>query len=50
MALEVSVEDDRVSLPAPDADALLIALPRVKRMMLRGVWDPQWGNYDAFSQ
>lgn len=50
MALEVSVEDDRVALPAHDADALLIALPRVKRMMLRGVWDPQWGSYEAFSQ
>lgn len=49
MHLEGST-DGRIVLAAPDADALLIALPRVKRMMLRGVWDPQWGNYDSFSQ
>jgi hypothetical protein len=37
-------------LERADADSLLIALPRIKRMMLHGVWDPDWGSYDDFAE
>ncbi|NIR29604.1 MAG: hypothetical protein GWN84_09905 [Gammaproteobacteria bacterium] len=33
-----------------DTASVLIALPRVKRMMLHGVWDSAWGDYQVFAQ
>lgn len=38
------------TLGASDATSALIALPRVKRMMLHSVWDNDWGDYQQFAE
>lgn len=49
--LALSPDGGALSVLGEDETArLLIALPRIKRMMLHGVWDPEWGDYAAFAQ
>ncbi len=47
--LELALEKEVVTLPRSDADSILIALPRIKRMMLHSVWDESWGDYQLFA-
>lgn len=49
VALNSFAATGSLPLERADADSLLIALPRIKRMMLQGVWDTDWGSYDDFA-
>lgn len=48
-ALDTYATSGNLPLEAAQADSLLIALPRIKRLMLHGVWDPDWGSYGEFA-
>lgn len=49
LALEGHANGDEFALDESDTNSALIALPRIKRMMLHSVWDDQWGDYQRFA-
>ena len=48
-ALARHAEGQGFDLGPSDTTAALVALPRIKRLMLHGVWDEAWGDYQAFA-
>lgn len=50
VALQRHAAGDPMDLGQSDTASVLIGLPRIKRMMLYGVWDEAWGDYQAFAE
>ncbi len=49
LALSKSAAGEPFSLGSSDTTKTLIAMPRIKRMLLHGVWDDGWGDYHDFA-
>lgn len=49
-ALNRRLAGGQADISEADANSLLIALPRIKRLMLLDVWDEAWGDRQAFAE